>query len=66
MVLAVVRSHYGEKFVDPKQRGYAEKQYRAGNALGTWLGVEGGVIGIAYMQYPENVEELRRRLDDAV
>ena len=53
MVLAVVRSHYGED-----QTGDRERVYRAGNALAGWLGFDSW-IDIVAMQNPENVEELR-------
>lgn len=42
-----------------------EKIYRAGNALGTWLGLSGGWSDIADMQRPENIKEFRQRLRKA-
>lgn len=59
MVLAVVRSHYGEEYLRDR-----EKIYRAGNALASWLGFNSW-IDIVVMQNPENVAELRTILDNA-
>jgi len=56
----VVRSHYGK---DVQVDG--EKIYRAANALGDWLGFDGGWADIANMQRDENIEAFRRVLRSA-
>jgi len=42
-----------------------EKMYRAGNAVATWLGMDGGWLDIAAMQCAENIDEFRRMLKKA-
>lgn len=61
MLLAVVRSHYGD---NPKHLTDREKIYRAGNALASWLGL-GSWVDITLMQAPENVEEFSEILKAA-
>ncbi len=56
----MVRSHYGK---DVAADG--EKIYRAGNALGEWLGLDGGWADIANMQRPENIAKFRKMLKKA-
>lgn len=56
----MVRSHYGK---DVQVDG--EKIYRAANALGDWLGFDGGWADIANMQRDENIEAFRRVLRSA-
>ena len=56
----MVRSHYGK---DSDVDG--EKIYRAANALGDWLGLDGGWADIANMQRDENIEEFRKLLKKA-
>jgi hypothetical protein len=56
----VVRSHYGKDVVLD-----GEKIYRAANALGDWLGLDGGWADIANMQRGENIAEFRQMLRKA-
>ena len=54
----MVRSHYPDKIVN------ADRMYRAGNALGEWLNLNGWV-GIAIMQEPANKENFAQMIADA-
>jgi hypothetical protein len=61
MVLAVVRSHYGN---DPKNIRDREMIYRASNAIAGWLGLASW-MDIVVMQNAENVGDLRTILRQA-
>lgn len=55
-----MRSHYGKDVVPD-----GEKIYRAANAIGDWLGLDGGWADIANMQCDENIDEFRQMLKKA-
>lgn len=57
MVLAVVRSHYGEKYTND-----ADRIYIVSEAISEWLGVHGW-FHIVQMQSIENRAQLRLLLD---
>jgi hypothetical protein len=57
-----VRSHYPDADLDREK--WPDRMYRAGNALGDWLGLNGWA-GIAIMQSPENIAEFRTMIRSA-
>jgi hypothetical protein len=56
----VVRSHYKSK--DPKNAP-REQIYAAGESIAAWLGL-GSWVEVVTMQSPENVEKLRRMIQE--
>ena len=59
MILAVVRSHYGEEKLND-----SESIYRAGNALASWLGLSSW-IDITMMQSKANRKAFRKIVEKA-